>query len=161
MGLGSQPMAKINNEQRKAFADIIHANGRAHEFYQKYGQSEIVKNQAKAEAILQKMLAVKAKVKVLENEYNEATRILKAKLTKAVDAVEKGSDKFDKELDALGYHTTTEGYSSDSKTVLAENTSRTNAEYEMYKKRALATVWGADTLEEANKAIQNYLNLDK
>lgn len=154
-------MAKINNEQRKAFADIIHANGRASEFYAKYGQSAVAKNRAKAQEISDKMDEVNEKVKALEKELSEAKEALEKKHSKAVDAVKKGSLGYEKQLRELGYTRSWEYTDNGREYVLAEDTSRTNAEYEMFKKRALATIWGSDTLEEANKAIQDYLNLEK
>jgi hypothetical protein len=154
-------MANMNNEQRKAFADIVEANGRAHEFYQKYGQSAVAKNRVKAQAILDKMIAIDEKADALEAVCKEAVNALEAKNRKAVEAVKRSGKGLADELDKLGYDKSSDGYGSDREIVLFEDTSRTSAEYEMFKKRTMASIWGASTLEEGNKAIQDYLNLVK
>jgi len=152
-------MANINNEQRNAFAKIVYDNGRAHEFYEKYGQSAVVKNRTKAQAIFDKMLAVDEKVSELNQAHKVAVSALEAKLEKSAELVKRGSEKFGDELDKLGYRRSSSGYGSNCEYSLEEDTSRTSAEYEMFKKRTIASIWGASTLEEGNKAIQDYLNL--
>jgi len=152
-------MANINNEQRKAFAEIVEQNGRSHEFYEKYGQGSVAKNRAKAQSILDRMIAIDEKADALEAVCKNAVNALEVKNRKAVEAVKRGGKGLAEELDKLGYRKSSEGYGSEREIVLDEDTSRTSAEYEMFKKRTIASIWGAGSLEEGNKAIQDYLNL--
>lgn len=154
-------MANINNEQRKAFADIVEANGRSQEFYEKYGKDRVEKHRKAAQTLLKKILSDKDAVKALERKHQAEENALESKNREIRRKIENAIRTSETKMSALGFSTTNEWENGEYKTVLSENTSITHSEYEMFKKRALAAIWGASTLDEANKAIQDYLNLVK
>lgn len=195
----------INNEQRKALAGIVEANGRGTEFYLKFGQPKVAKNRAKAQALLDITIANDKKlegirsvhrnaertlddkvskelnalsdkqrdeVRALEAKQSKAYQELKLKLSKGVEALSEKNEKERKALEhaneplenqikALGYRISYEYQNGTRTQTIEEDTTVTSADYEMFKKRALADIWSVNTLEEAKKAIDRYLNLEK
>jgi hypothetical protein len=151
----------INNEQRKAFADIVEQNGRAEEFYAKYGKSRIVKNEKTAQAILNQIVANDELQKKMDKKNREEREALEAKQDKAKKVVADAGRTLDEKLTKLGYSQGNEYVGGIYQAVLREDTSITRAEYEMFKKHAIADIWGAESLEVGKKAIDNYLNLVK
>lgn len=144
----------INNEQRKAFAKIIEQNGRSQEFYNKYGKDRVVKNEAEAKKLLAILVANDKAEEVLKEKQRKEEKNLENRIRKDNRIAEK-------KMEALGYGTEKEWEDGDYIKVLSEDKSITNAEYEMFKKRALTAVWSAESLEVGKKAIDNYLNLVK
>jgi hypothetical protein len=167
-------MANITNEQRSGLIRIIEDNGRGREFFEKYGKPVKEANRADAQKLVDQLTVLgqeqdtrysvnRAEEQKIQNEnykkrneldaeYNKALEELRVKNEKANNERSRTMRTLEKKLKALGFVKDAD-YEGD--------TTVTNAEYEMFKKRALAGVWGAETLENANIAIQKYLNLEK
>lgn len=151
----------INNEQRKAFAEIVEANGRSSEFYAKFGKSRVSKNEAKAKALLTKISANDTALDKAKEAQRVEEKAVEDKHRKIKDTIEGVGRTLDHQLNALGYSVGREWIDGSYKPVLREDESITRSEYEMFKKQALADIWGAESLEVAKKAIDRYLKLEK
>lgn len=151
----------INNEQRKAFAEIVEQNGRADEFYAKYGKSQIVKNEKAAQIILKQIVANDELEKKMDKKNREERDVLEEKHAKAKKVVSDLGRTLGEKLSQLGYSEGNEYVGGIYQAVLREDTSITRTEYEMFKKHAIADIWGAESLEVGKKVIDNYLNLVK
>lgn len=149
----------INNEQRKAFADIVEQNGRSQEFYEKFGKARIVKNEKAAQVILNQVVANDKLLSDIKDKHSKAEKELENKNGKIQETISDTGRILATKLEKLGYSTSREYRNNKYGTYLQEDTSITRAEYEMFKKRALTNIWGAESLEVAKKAIDNYLDL--
>lgn len=176
-------MANITNEQRSGLIRIIEENGRSKEFFEKYGKPVTEANRKEADVIAKELQTLadeedksytkhRKEEQELQNQQYKERNELDAKYSKLQAALSDKRDEettarrnkirsLDKKLKSLGFVKDTD-YQDDKHIICAVvDTDSTNAEYSMFKKRALAGVWGAETLESANKAIQKYLDLEK
>ena len=176
-------MANITNEQRSGLIRIIEENGRGAEFFEKFGKKATAEDQKAADAIAKELTLLKgdedsrysserAEERELENKQYAERNALDEKYNKLKrEAAERREQReserrgkcreLAKKLKALGFSEDSDYVDGKYVTTVVLDTSATNAEYAMFKKRALAGVWGAETLEAANKAIQKYLDLEQ
>lgn len=97
----------------------------------------------------------------LRTANQKANKALVSKNEKARDVLEGVNDPLEKQVEALGFKADRNRVNGEYVYTAIEDTYSTSAEYEMFKKRALAGIICAETLAGADKVIQNYLNLVK
>lgn len=156
---GLQPMANINNEQRKAFADIVHANGRLEEFTAKYGRKPTAVQLKAANSLFTAIKAKEAEKNALDRKQSAEREALSKKHSNALDAIGRDKRMLEQRLRGMNFTTDHEYVDGEYTQVVKPDNSGARAEYEMFKKRALADIWGADTLEGAKQAMSKYLDL--
>lgn len=156
-----QEVMNINQDQRQELLNVVEQNGRAEEFYEKYGKARIVKNEKVAQVLLNQIVANDELSTKLDKKNREERETLEEKQDKAKKVITNAGKILEEKLTKLGYSQGNEYVGGIYQATLREDTSITRNEYEMFKKRARVAITCAPSLEEAQKAIDNYLNLVK
>ncbi len=149
----------INPAQREDFQKIIDDNGRAQEYYEKFGREKVAKNKTQANKLVGEIKTLKTLEEVITEKHDKEEKAMQKTHTAETDKVTGKLKTTESKLDKLGFSYGREWVNGEYVNTLQEDTSITQAEYEMFKKKAKVGIIGASSLEEANKIIKDYLSL--
>jgi len=149
----------INQSQREDYQKIIEENGRSKEYYEKFGRDKVMKNKTEANKFVVEIKKLTTLDEGNKEKQDKEEKDMNKRHNVENDKVNTKRRTAEHSLDKLGFTYGKEWIDGEYSYGLQEDTSVTQAEYEMFKKRAKVGIIGASSLEEANKIIKNYLDL--